>query len=114
MLCIIAIILERNRELVFSGKLDLDQLISTAFRRYCSEHGISDRNDMTPFYELDDSDLSTNSTANYLARTVIDLLLSGTCMSRRKLTTFMPSDALALTPTSSDRPDEQIYSCSIS
>lgn len=44
------------------------QLILSAFHRYCDESGIIDRNDMTPFYELDVSDLTTNSTANYLTR----------------------------------------------
>uniref|UniRef100_A0A9J2P4L3 Phosphorylase b kinase regulatory subunit n=1 Tax=Ascaris lumbricoides TaxID=6252 RepID=A0A9J2P4L3_ASCLU len=107
LLCIVAVILERNRELLFAGKLDCDRLVRTAFCRYCEEQGISDRNDMTPFYQLDDSDLTARSTANYLVRTVIDVLLSGATTGRRKLSTFMPSDKLS----TADRPDEQINSC---
>ncbi|VDM13790.1 unnamed protein product [Wuchereria bancrofti] len=118
LLCIVAVILERNSELIFSDKLDLDQvllfvfgrLISTAFRQYCSDHGIADGNDMTPFYELDDSDLSRNSTASYFARAVIDSLLNGICLSKRKITTFMPSDSLSSAPASnSERSDNQGY-----
>ncbi|VDK55544.1 unnamed protein product [Anisakis simplex] len=110
LLCIVAVILERNHELMFAGKLDCDRLVKSAFCRYCDDHGIEERNDMTPFYQLDDSDLTTNSTANYLARTVIEVLLSGTISGRRKLSTFMPSDKLS----TADRPDEQINSCVIS
>uniref|UniRef100_A0A915PP76 Phosphorylase b kinase regulatory subunit n=1 Tax=Setaria digitata TaxID=48799 RepID=A0A915PP76_9BILA len=115
LLCIIAVILERNSELMFSDKLDLDQLISKAFRQYCSDHGIIDMNDMTPFYELDDSDLTRNSTANYFTRTVIDSLLNGICINRRKVTTFMPNDSLSYTNISSlKRSDNQGYtSCLI-
>ncbi|KAK6109710.1 Glycosyl hydrolases 15 family protein [Brugia pahangi] len=110
LLCIIAVILERNSELIFSDKLDLDQLISTAFRQYCSDHDIADGNDMTSFYELDDSDLSRNSTASYFARAVIDSLLNGICLTKRKITTFMPSDSLSCAPASNpERPDNQGY-----
>ncbi|VDM37266.1 unnamed protein product [Toxocara canis] len=109
LLCIVAVILERNRELMFTGKLDCDHLVRRAFRRYCEEQGIQDQDDMTPFYQLDDSDLTARSTANYLARTVIDVLLSGATTGRRKLSTFMPCDKLS----TSDRPDEQINSCVI-
>ncbi|OZC10490.1 phosphorylase kinase alpha/beta [Onchocerca flexuosa] len=116
LLCIIAVILERNRELIFSDKLDLDELISTAFRQYCSDHEIVDKDDMTPFYELDDSDLTKNSTANYFARAVIDSLLNGIYVNRRKMTTFMPSDPLACMAVSeSERSDNQGYnSCLVS
>ncbi|VDK74588.1 unnamed protein product, partial [Onchocerca ochengi] len=110
LLCIIAVILERNRELIFSDKLDLDELISTAFRQYCSDHEVVDKDDMTPFYELDDSDLTKNSTANYFARAVIDSLLNGIYVNRRKMTTFMPSDPLACMAVSeSERSDNQGY-----
>ncbi|KAL3981501.1 Glycosyl hydrolases 15 family protein [Acanthocheilonema viteae] len=110
LLCIIAIILERNSELVFSEKLDLDQLISTAFLQYCSDYEIGDKNDMTPFYELDDSNLTRNSTVNYFARAVIDSLLNGICVKQRKITTFMPSDPLSFaTPSNSERSDNQGY-----
>uniref|UniRef100_A0A1I7VHF3 Phosphorylase b kinase regulatory subunit n=1 Tax=Loa loa TaxID=7209 RepID=A0A1I7VHF3_LOALO len=110
LLCIIAVILERNSELMFSDKLDLDQLISTAFRQYCSDHGIVNESDMTPFYELDDSGLSRNSTANYFARAVIDSLLNGICVSQRKITTFMPNHPLSCAPVcNSERSDNQGY-----
>ncbi|KAM3726600.1 putative phosphorylase b kinase regulatory subunit beta [Dirofilaria immitis] len=100
LLCIVAVILERNSELIFTDKLDLDKLIATAFRQYCSDHEIVDKEDMTPFYELDDSDLTRNSTANYFARAVIDSLLNGIYVNRRKMNTFMPNDPLACMPVS--------------
>ncbi|VDK83214.1 unnamed protein product [Litomosoides sigmodontis] len=116
LLCIIAVILERNRELVFSEKLDLDQLISTAFLQYCSDHEIRDISDMSPFYELDDSNLTRNSTANYFARAVVDSLLNGICVNQRKITTFMPSDSPCCVPApNSERSDNQGYnSCLVS
>ncbi|CAG9539143.1 unnamed protein product [Cercopithifilaria johnstoni] len=101
LLCIIAVILERNRELVFSEKLDLDQLISTAFLRYCSDYEIEDRNDMTPFYELNDSDLTRNSTANYFVRAVINFLLNGICVNQWEI----PASV-----SNSERSDNQGYS----
>ncbi|VDM99024.1 unnamed protein product [Thelazia callipaeda] len=142
LLCIIAIILERNCELIFSDKLDLDQLIFSAFRLYCSENGIRDMDDMTPFYELDNSDFTKNSSANYLTRvyqisilfywydrrlkmcissarnfqSVVDCMLSGTLLNRRNTSTFMSGDSLRLTPMFlSERSDDQGYSsCSVS
>lgn len=42
--------------------------MKTAFNRFCDDMGIADRKDMTPFYQLEDTDLTTNSTAYYLAK----------------------------------------------
>ncbi|VDN59284.1 unnamed protein product [Dracunculus medinensis] len=113
LLCIIALILERNCEFTFKGKFDMDKLILSAFHRYCDESGIIDRNDMTPFYELDVSDLTTNSTANYLTRAVIEVLLSGVSVTCRKTIPFLANDSL-LTLSAGDRNDDSPDSCSIS
>lgn len=105
LLCIIAVILERNPELVFKGELDLDHLVKTAFNHFCDDMKIADRKDMTPFYQLEDSDLSINSTAFYLAKAVIDLLLGASTLNRRKRTMFMPNDVLL--PTLSEKHTEE-------
>uniref|UniRef100_A0A0N5AQ64 Phosphorylase b kinase regulatory subunit n=1 Tax=Syphacia muris TaxID=451379 RepID=A0A0N5AQ64_9BILA len=110
LLCIIAIILERNPELVFSGKLDLDNLVKTAFNHFCDDMKIEDRKDMTPFYQLEDTDLTVNSTAYYLAKTVIDVLLGASSLNRRKRSMFMPNDVLL--PTTSERFNDE-SNCSI-
>uniref|UniRef100_A0A0K0CZ47 Phosphorylase b kinase regulatory subunit n=1 Tax=Angiostrongylus cantonensis TaxID=6313 RepID=A0A0K0CZ47_ANGCA len=68
LLCIIATILERNHEIMFmSGPLDCDVMIKKAFHLYADQKKIANREDLTPFYQLENLSLQT-STATYLAR----------------------------------------------
>ncbi|CAD6193542.1 unnamed protein product [Caenorhabditis auriculariae] len=77
LLSIVATILERNHEIMFkSAKIDCDDLIKRAFELYATQEGIKDKTDLTPFYQLENQALTT-STATYLTRTVVELILSG-------------------------------------
>ncbi|KAL1227892.1 putative phosphorylase b kinase regulatory subunit beta [Trichinella spiralis] len=71
---ILSIILQRNPELKFNKKVDMDKLISQAFGYYAADKNLTDRQDMTPFYELYPHFLGGSST--YLAKAVINDLLS--------------------------------------
>ncbi|VDL69748.1 unnamed protein product [Nippostrongylus brasiliensis] len=92
LLSIIATILERNPEVMFvSGPIDCDLLIKEAFHLYADSQNIANRDDLTPFYQLENISLHT-STATYLGKVrpiytihqhflsiiaVVDYILSG-------------------------------------
>ncbi|CAJ0601597.1 unnamed protein product [Cylicocyclus nassatus] len=77
LLSVIATILERNPEITFgSGPIDCDVLIKKAFHIYADQEKISDKEDLTPFYQLENVSLQT-STATYLAKAVVDFILNG-------------------------------------
>ncbi|PIO70069.1 hypothetical protein TELCIR_08089 [Teladorsagia circumcincta] len=68
LLSIIATILERNPEVMFgSGAVDCDILIKQAFRLYADAQKIANKEDLTPFYQLENISLHT-STATYLGK----------------------------------------------
>ncbi|KRX98379.1 putative phosphorylase b kinase regulatory subunit beta [Trichinella pseudospiralis] len=71
---VLSIILQRNPELKFNKKVDMDKLISKAFGYYADDKKLTDRQDMTPFYELYPHLFGGSST--YLAKAVINDLLS--------------------------------------
>ncbi|KRZ46133.1 putative phosphorylase b kinase regulatory subunit beta, partial [Trichinella pseudospiralis] len=71
---VLSIILQRNPELKFNKKVDMDKLISKAFGYYADDKKLTDRQDMTPFYELYPHLVGGSST--YLAKAVINDLLS--------------------------------------
>ena len=91
MLCILATIMERNPEISFSDTLNCDQvwawsiclsslvfqLCQQAFQFFCADNNVSDKKDMTPFYQLDESHTSDiyslitssgTNTTSYLLR----------------------------------------------
>lgn len=77
LLSIIATILERNPEVTFlSGPVDCDILIKKGFYMYADAQSIANKEDLTPFYQLENLSLQT-STATYLARAVLDYILNG-------------------------------------
>ncbi|MFH4977840.1 hypothetical protein AB6A40_004549 [Gnathostoma spinigerum] len=116
LLCIVAVILERNKELSITGKLDCDALIKDAFNRFCDKNNIHDRNDMTPFYLLDDSEFTADSSANYLAKAVIDLLLSNENLVKRKVSYLnSPNDSFGFVSTPSvEKGTDAMSSCIVS
>uniref|UniRef100_A0A914XRT9 Phosphorylase b kinase regulatory subunit n=1 Tax=Plectus sambesii TaxID=2011161 RepID=A0A914XRT9_9BILA len=76
-LCVIvSTILERNPELGFGIKVDMDSLIQRAFSIFADERKLADREEMTLFYQLDENERD-GTTATYLARAIIDTLLKG-------------------------------------
>ncbi|PAV84588.1 hypothetical protein WR25_10127 [Diploscapter pachys] len=76
LLCIIATILERNPEISFrQGRLDCDTLIKRAFSLYADEQKIANKEDLTPFYQLENQSLTT-STATYLTKAIIEFILA--------------------------------------
>lgn len=79
---IVSIILLRNPELSFSQKLDLNKLIEDAFIMYCKDHEL-EQTDMTSFFAAHYS-----VTTGYLARAVVNNVLTGGCMT----TTIDPSN----------------------
>ncbi|KAK5984346.1 Phosphorylase b kinase regulatory subunit [Trichostrongylus colubriformis] len=77
LLSIVATILERNPEIMFmSGAVDCDILIKQAFLLYADAQKISNKEDLTPFYQLENLSLHT-STATYLGKAVVDYILNG-------------------------------------
>lgn len=79
LLMVISIVLERNPELEFQDKVDLDKLVKEAFQgfqkdeRQLKEAGKQD--DMTPFYNT--PPLGKRGTCSYLTKVVMNLLLEG-------------------------------------
>ncbi|NXM29168.1 KPBB kinase, partial [Oxyruncus cristatus] len=79
LLMVISVILERNPELEFQDKVDLDKVVQEAFRDFQRDHsspkGAENQNDMTAFYNT--HPLGKKGTCSYLSKAVITLLLEG-------------------------------------
>ncbi|XP_027502823.1 phosphorylase b kinase regulatory subunit beta isoform X2 [Chiroxiphia lanceolata] len=79
LLMVISVILERNPELGFQDKVDLDKVVQEAFRDFQKDQnspkGAENQNDMTAFYNT--HPLGKKGTCSYLSKAVITLLLEG-------------------------------------
>ncbi|KAF4793571.1 Phosphorylase b kinase regulatory subunit beta [Turdus rufiventris] len=79
LLMVISVILERNPELEFQDKVDLDKVVQEAFRDFQKDHssakGAENQSDMTAFYNT--HPLGKKGTCSYLSKAVISLLLEG-------------------------------------
>ncbi|XP_027758669.1 phosphorylase b kinase regulatory subunit beta isoform X3 [Empidonax traillii] len=79
LLMVISVILERNPELEFQDKVDLDKVVQEAFHDFQKDHsspkGAESQNDMTAFYNT--PPLGKKGTCSYLSKAVITLLLDG-------------------------------------
>ncbi|NWI57666.1 KPBB kinase, partial [Calyptomena viridis] len=79
LLMVISVILERNPELEFQDKVDLDKVVQEAFHDFqkdqSSPKGGENQNDMTAFYNT--HPLGKKGTCSYLSKAVITLLLEG-------------------------------------
>ncbi|KAM4767460.1 phosphorylase b kinase regulatory subunit beta isoform 1-T3 [Cyanocitta cristata] len=79
LLMVISVILERNPELEFQDKVDLDKVVQEAFRDFQKDHsspkGAENQSDMTAFYNT--HPLGKKGTCSYLSKAVITLLLEG-------------------------------------
>ncbi|ETN79480.1 phosphorylase kinase alpha/beta [Necator americanus] len=74
LLSVVATILERNPEVSFmSGPIDCDVLIKKAFYIYADQENISNKEDLTPFYQLENVSALT-STATYLTKRSLNLV----------------------------------------
>ncbi|KAK0088116.1 hypothetical protein PV325_013112 [Microctonus aethiopoides] len=83
LLNIVAIILLRNPELSFSGELNLNKLVDDAFIMYCKDHELTETQDMLPFFSAHYS-----VTAGYLARAVVNNVLTGGRMTTTDINVF--------------------------
>ncbi|KFQ77001.1 Phosphorylase b kinase regulatory subunit beta [Phaethon lepturus] len=79
LLMVISVILERNPELEFQDKVDLDKVVQEAFHDFQKDHssskGAEKQNDMTAFYNT--HPIGKKGTCSYLSKAVITLLLEG-------------------------------------
>ncbi|XP_050569236.1 phosphorylase b kinase regulatory subunit beta isoform X3 [Cygnus atratus] len=79
LLMVISVILERNPELEFQDKVDLDKVVQEAFRDFQNDHnrskGAEKQDDMTAFYNT--YPVGKKGTSSYLSKAVITLLLEG-------------------------------------
>ncbi|NWV88654.1 KPBB kinase, partial [Machaerirhynchus nigripectus] len=79
LLMVISVILERNPELEFQDKVDLDKVVQEAFNDFQKDHsspkGAENQSDMTAFYNT--HPLGKKGTCSYLSKAVITLLLEG-------------------------------------
>ncbi|NWU10487.1 KPBB kinase, partial [Cephalopterus ornatus] len=79
LLMVISVILERNPELEFQDKVDLDKVVQEAFRDFQKDHsspkGAENQSGMTAFYNT--HPLGKKGTCSYLSKAVITLLLEG-------------------------------------
>ncbi|XP_054258864.1 probable phosphorylase b kinase regulatory subunit beta isoform X3 [Macrosteles quadrilineatus] len=72
LLCIVSTILHRNPELTFRNQLDLDELVSEAFKMFCKDSQMESCRDVTVFFSAPNS-----VTTGYLARAVVNNVLKG-------------------------------------
>ncbi|XP_074695285.1 phosphorylase b kinase regulatory subunit beta isoform X4 [Strix aluco] len=79
LLMVISVILERNPELEFQDKVDLDKVVQEAFHDFQKDHsspkGDEKQDDMTAFYNTHPA--GKKGTCSYLSKAVITLLLEG-------------------------------------
>ncbi|ETE72965.1 Phosphorylase b kinase regulatory subunit beta [Ophiophagus hannah] len=79
LLMVVSVILERNPELEFQDKVDLDKLVKESFNQFQKDQnqfkGIEKQDDMTSFYNT--PPLGKRGTCSYLTKAVMNLLLEG-------------------------------------
>uniref|UniRef100_A0A8D2H330 Phosphorylase b kinase regulatory subunit n=1 Tax=Urocitellus parryii TaxID=9999 RepID=A0A8D2H330_UROPR len=79
LLMVVSIVLERNPELEFQDKVDLDRLVKEAFHEFQKDESrlkeIEKQDDMTSFYNT--APLGKRGTCSYLTKVVMNLLLEG-------------------------------------
>ncbi|XP_061863859.1 phosphorylase b kinase regulatory subunit beta isoform X1 [Colius striatus] len=79
LLMVISVILERNPELEFQDKVDLDKVVHEAFHEFQKDHGnpkgAENPDDRTAFYNT--HPVGKRGTCSYLSKAVITLLLEG-------------------------------------
>ncbi|XP_019587424.1 phosphorylase b kinase regulatory subunit beta isoform X2 [Rhinolophus sinicus] len=79
LLMVVSVVLERNPELEFQDKVDLDKLVKEAFREYQKDESqrkeVEKQDDMTSFYNT--APLGRRGTCSYLTKVVMNLLLEG-------------------------------------
>uniref|UniRef100_A0A672V6B8 Phosphorylase b kinase regulatory subunit n=1 Tax=Strigops habroptila TaxID=2489341 RepID=A0A672V6B8_STRHB len=79
LLMVISVILERNPELEFQDKVDLDKVVQEAFHDFQKDDsrpkGAEKQDDMTSFYNT--HPIGKKGTCSYLSKAVITLLLEG-------------------------------------
>ncbi|XP_010151139.1 PREDICTED: phosphorylase b kinase regulatory subunit beta, partial [Eurypyga helias] len=79
LLMVISVILERNPELEFQDKVDLDKVVQEAFHDFQKDHsspkGAENQDGMTAFYNT--HPIGKKGTCSYLSKAVITLLLEG-------------------------------------
>ncbi|KAH0519277.1 Phosphorylase b kinase regulatory subunit beta [Microtus ochrogaster] len=79
LLMVVSIVLERNPELEFQDKVDLDRLVKEAFLEFQKDEsrlkGTEKQDDMTSFYNT--PPLGKRGTCSYLMKVVMSLLLEG-------------------------------------
>ncbi|NXV78960.1 KPBB kinase, partial [Atlantisia rogersi] len=79
LLMVISVILERNPELEFQDKVDLDKVVQEAFHDFQKDHGSPEgaekQDDLTAFYNT--HPIGKKGTCSYLSKAVITLLLEG-------------------------------------
>nr|KAF6286210.1 phosphorylase kinase regulatory subunit beta [Myotis myotis] len=79
LLMVVSVVLERNPELEFQDKVDLDKLVKEAFQEFQKDEsqlkGVENQDDMTSFYNT--PPLGRRGTCSYLTKVVMNLLLAG-------------------------------------
>lgn len=79
LLMVVSIVLERNPELEFQDKVDLDKLVKEAFHEFQKDESrlkeIEKQDDMTSFYNT--PPLGQRGTCSYLTKVVMNSLLEG-------------------------------------
>ena len=79
LLMVVSIVLERNPELEFQDKVDIDKLVKEAFHEFQKDESwlkeIEKQYDMTSFYNT--PPLGKRGTCSYLTKVVMNLLLEG-------------------------------------
>lgn len=79
LLMVVSIVLERNPELEFQDKVDLDRLVKEAFHEFQKDESrlkeIEKQDDMTSFYNT--PPLGKRGTCSYLTKVVMNSLLEG-------------------------------------
>uniref|UniRef100_A0A6I8NCB0 Phosphorylase b kinase regulatory subunit n=1 Tax=Ornithorhynchus anatinus TaxID=9258 RepID=A0A6I8NCB0_ORNAN len=79
LLMVVSIVLERNPELEFQDKVDLDKLVKEAFHVFQKDQSglkeVDKQDDMTSFYNT--PPLGKRGTCSYLTKVVMNLLLEG-------------------------------------
>ncbi|XP_027262092.1 phosphorylase b kinase regulatory subunit beta isoform X3 [Cricetulus griseus] len=79
LLMVVSIVLERNPELEFQDKVDLDRLVKEAFHEFQKDESrlkeMEKQDDMTSFYNT--PPLGKRGTCSYLMKVVVNLLLEG-------------------------------------
>uniref|UniRef100_A0A287A0V9 Phosphorylase b kinase regulatory subunit n=1 Tax=Sus scrofa TaxID=9823 RepID=A0A287A0V9_PIG len=79
LLMVVSIVLERNPELEFQDKVDLDKLVKEAFHEFQKDESrlkeVEKQDDMASFYNT--PPLGKRGTCSYLTKVVMNLLLEG-------------------------------------